>query len=242
MRLALTALYGRAAVVLSPSSAADRSLVELGVEPERIARWTRGVDAELFAPPLARESDGHVRVLYAGRLSSEKGIDLLAEAFLTAHAIEPRLSLVLAGGGPEEPRLRAQLGDRATFLGWLDRAALARAHAECDVFCFPSTTDTYGQAVLEAQASGLAVLAVAEGGPLDLVDDGRTGLLCPPDAQAFAAALVALARAPKRRQALGRAAAAAARGRTWDAALAELAAGYERATCVPATRELAHAA
>jgi glycosyltransferase involved in cell wall biosynthesis/predicted metal-dependent phosphoesterase TrpH len=242
VRTGLAVLYRRAAVVLSPSSAADASVINLGVEPERIARWTRGVDAALFRPQPARTTDDAVRVLYAGRLSTEKGIHLLTEAFELAHARDPRIQLVLAGGGPEEEHLRERLGRRATFLGWLDRQALAEAYATADLFCFPSRTDTYGQAVLEAQASGLPVIAVAEGGPLDLIDDGRTGLLFPPDPQALANALLELANAPARRDELGNAAAAVARRRTWRVAFAELAAGYERAVAGPAAREIVRAA
>ena len=65
-------------------------------------------------------------MLYAGRLSKEKGVELLADAFLEAHRRDPRLHLVLAGGGPEEGLLRERLGERATFLGWLSGDALAR--------------------------------------------------------------------------------------------------------------------
>jgi glycosyltransferase involved in cell wall biosynthesis/predicted metal-dependent phosphoesterase TrpH len=241
-RAGLTMLYRRATVVLSPGSAADASVAALGVEPERVARWTRGVDAELFRPQPPRSADGTVRVLYAGRLSTEKGVDLLAEAFLLARARDPRLHLMVAGGGPEEQSLRERLGRHATFLGWLDRQALAHQYATADLFCFPSRTDTFGQVVLEAQASGLAVIAVAEGGPLDLVDDGDTGMLCPPDPQAVADTLVDLATDPARRGALGAAAAAAAQRRTWQSCFSELAAGYERAVNAQPAREWAHAA
>ena len=78
---------------------------------------------------------------------------------------DPRLHLVLAGGGPEEDALRERLGEHATFLGWLEGDELARAYASADVFLFASRTDTFGQVLLEAQASGLPVVAVAEGGP-----------------------------------------------------------------------------
>jgi glycosyltransferase involved in cell wall biosynthesis/predicted metal-dependent phosphoesterase TrpH len=242
VRAGLTMLYGRATVLLSPSRAADASLATLGVEGGRIARWARGVDAELFRPQPRRSADGTLRVLYAGRLSTEKGLDLLAEAFLLAHARDTRIHLMLAGGGPEEQALRERLGRNATFLGWLDRQALARAHGVADLFCFPSRTDTYGQAVLEAQASGLPVVAVAEGGPLDLIDDGHTGVLCPPDPRALADALIDLAADAPRRAALGAAAAAAAHRRTWQACFSELAARYDRAVGTQRSREWAHAA
>ena len=111
-------------------------------------------------------------MLYVGRQTKEKGADLLADAFLAARARDPRLRLVLAGGGPEEQRLRERLGDAATFLGWLDGDALARVYASADVFLFASRTDTFGQVILEAQATGLPVVAVDEGGPASLIADG----------------------------------------------------------------------
>ena len=100
-----------------------RSLLGLGVDPARIGRWERGVDVARFDPAKADRDafPGEIKVLYAGRLTREKGVDLLAESFLRAHAADPRLHLLLAGGGPEEEELRARLGERATFLGWLER-------------------------------------------------------------------------------------------------------------------------
>ena len=82
---------------------------------------------------------------------------------------------MLAGGGPEEDALRARLGGAATFLGWLEGDELARAYADADLFLFCSQTDTFGQVVLEAQASGLPVVAVDAGGPSELIADGRSG-------------------------------------------------------------------
>ncbi|MBA3860521.1 MAG: glycosyltransferase, partial [Solirubrobacterales bacterium] len=134
-----------------------------------------------------------VSVLYVGRLTREKGADLLADAFLAARERDPRLHLVLAGGGPEEEALRERLGEHATFLGWLEGDALARAYASADLFLFASRTDTFGQVLLEAQASGTPVIAVAEGGPTSIVEDGVTGRLCPADVDALAGAVVELA-------------------------------------------------
>jgi glycosyltransferase involved in cell wall biosynthesis/predicted metal-dependent phosphoesterase TrpH len=230
MDAALAALYGLCEIVLSPSESADASLRALGVAPERIGRWDRGVDVARFDPSRRdpRSVPGEVTVLYAGRLTQEKGVDLLADAFLRAHARDPRLQLVLAGGGPEEGALRERLGARATFLGWLDSEELARAYASADLFLFASRTDTFGQVILEAQASGLPVVAVAEGGPLSLVEDGRTGLLRPADPDALAEAVVGLARSPRLRRRLAEAGLAAVGERTWERALERLAAGYRR--------------
>ena len=172
---------------------------------------------------------GEIKVLYAGRLTREKGVDLLAESFLRARDADPRLHLLLAGGGPEEDELRARLGEHATFLGWLGGEELARAYASADVFLFASATDTYGQVILEAGASGLPVVAVAEGGPAALVENRHTGLLCRPDPDHLAGALLQLASSPALRHQLGAAAVDAARGRSWERALGQLAAGYRRA-------------
>jgi glycosyltransferase involved in cell wall biosynthesis/predicted metal-dependent phosphoesterase TrpH len=227
---ALGAFYGAPSLVLSPSPAADRSLLALGVEPDRLGRWERGVDVDRFDPGKAAREDfpGEVKVLYAGRLTREKGVDLLAESFLRAHAADPRLHLLLAGGGPEEGELRARLGEHATFLGWLEGEGLARAYASADLFLFCSTTDTYGQVVLEAGASGVPVIAVAEGGPASLVENRHTGMLCQPDADHIAGTVLQLAASPLLRRHLGASAARAARDRSWERALEQLAAGYRR--------------
>ena len=231
MQAVQAALYGPARAVLSPSASADASLRALGIAADRVARWERGVDVSRFGPGRRGRLQlcGRLNVLYAGRLTKEKGADLLAESFAAARARDRRLHLVLAGGGPEEDRLRRRLGSHATFLGWLRGDALADAYASADVFLFCSRTDTYGQVILEAQASGLPVVAVAEGGPASLIEDGRTGVLCPPDAEILGAAVASLATSQRARARLAASALTAVRARTWERALAQLAAGYDAA-------------
>ena len=153
----------------------------------------------------------------------------MIDAFLHAREREPRLHLVLAGGGPEEGLVRERVGGAASFLGWLEGEQLARAYASADMLVFPSRTDTFGQVILEAQASGLPVAAVAAGGPLSLIEPRVSGLLCPPEATALGDALLELAGAPLLRERLGLAGVSAARARTWEAALERLGAGYRQA-------------
>jgi glycosyltransferase involved in cell wall biosynthesis/predicted metal-dependent phosphoesterase TrpH len=230
--MALSAFYRQCARVLSPSPASDESLVRLGIERSRVGRWGRGVDTSRFDPAL-RDADsypGRIKVLYVGRLTKEKGVDLLADAFVRAHRADPRLHLLLAGGGPEEEILRERLGDRATFLGWLDGTELPRVYASADIFLFCSRTDTFGQVLVEAGASGLPVVAVAEGGPASIVIDGETGRLCEPDAGLLAAAVRQLASSPSLRRKLGRQGLAAAHSRTWAASMEQLSEGYDRVT------------
>jgi glycosyltransferase involved in cell wall biosynthesis/predicted metal-dependent phosphoesterase TrpH len=230
-RVALRLFCRQCSIVLSPSPSADESLAGLGVERTRVARWVRGVDLDLYDPALRDSAayPGEIKVLYAGRMAMEKGIDLLAESFLRARERDPRLHLLLAGGGPEAETLRSRLGDAATFLGWLDRESLARAYASADMFIFCSRTDTFGQVILEAQASGLPVVAVAEGGPLSLIAHGHTGWLCPPDPESLPGAVAQLAASPFLRERIASAAISGLEGRTWDAALRQLACGYELA-------------
>ena len=226
--MGLSMFYGACDVVLSPSRATDERLNGLGIPDERIRRWDRGVDLNRFDPAHRDEAllRGEVNVLYAGRLSKEKGVDLLADAFLEAHRRDPRLHLSLAGGGPEEELLRARLGDHATFLGWLTGDDLARAYSSADAFLFASSTETFGQVVLEAQASGLPVVAVDRGGPACLIEHGETGLLAPPDVNALADAVLSMTGTPLLSERISRAALAAVRGRSWEAALDRLAAAY----------------
>lgn len=235
MRMALSAFYGQASVVLSPSAISDSALVELGIEAERIGRWDRGVDISRFDPAKRDEArfPAPVNVLYVGRQTKEKGVDLLAESFLRARQRDPRLHLVLAGGGPEQEALQARLGEHATFLGWQEGEQLARTYASADLFLFASETDTFGQVLLEAQASGLPVIAVGVGGPAELIDDGRTGVLCRPDADELASAVAGLASARGARDRLARGGLTAVRERTWERALGRLADGYLRALGLP---------
>jgi glycosyltransferase involved in cell wall biosynthesis len=246
----LAAFYGQCDAVLSPSTAADGRLHELGIAGERVGRWDRGVDLERFSPANRRAGgnrppgdcrdgnrppgDSRIDVLYAGRLTREKGADLLADSFLAARARDPRLHLLLAGGGPEEEALRSRLGRAATFLGWLEGDELAAAYASADLFLFCSATDTFGQVILEAQASGLPVVAVAAGGPLELVADGRSGVLCPARVDDLAAAVTKLAGSRAARARLARGGLAAVADRTWEASLAQLAAGWHLALAVSA--------
>jgi glycosyltransferase involved in cell wall biosynthesis/predicted metal-dependent phosphoesterase TrpH len=244
MALGVNAFYGACDLVLSPSPASDAALAAIGVDAAKLARWDRGVDCARFDPALRGQMDlpDAVNVLYSGRITREKGADLLADAFTLARRRDPRLHLLLAGGGPEQERLRERVGAAATFLGWLDGLDLARAYASADIFLFPSRTDTFGQVILEAQASGLPVVAVAAGGPLSLIEDRVSGLLCAPDAHALADAVLELADSPLLRERVAQAGVASVRERTWERALERLALGYRRVLASPASKEAADAA
>ncbi len=236
MALAVSTFYGACDVVLSPSRATDDALAAIGMPAERVLRWDRGVDTSRFRPALRERvrADGEILVMYSGRITREKGVELLAEAFLRARSQDPsgvggRLHLVVAGGGPEQQQLRERVGEHVSFLGWLEGDELAKAYADADVLLFPSETDTFGQVILEAQASGVPVIALAAGGPLSLIEDRVSGLLCDRDPQRLTDALLELASSPLLREHLTRGGLAAVRERTWERTLTRLADGYRRA-------------
>ena len=223
---ALGAFYGAPSLVLSPSPAADRSLLALGVDPARLAAGSAvsTSPASTRARPTARTTRRDQGSLRGPPDPGEGGRPACRELPAGAQR-RSRLHLLLAGGGPEEAELRARLGERATFLGWLEGEDLARAYASADIFLFCSTTDTYGQVVLEAGASGLPVVAVAEGGPASLVENRHTGMLCRPDADHIAGTVLQLAASPLLRRHLGASAVRAVQARSWERALEQLAGG-----------------
>ncbi|UFR05733.1 glycosyltransferase family 1 protein [Streptomyces sp. Go40/10] len=212
---------------LAPSNAARSDLEEHGVP--RVRLWPRGVDTVRFRPDhrdeaLRRElaPNGELIVGYVGRLAPEKHVELLAEVCGLAG-----VRLVVVGDGPSRAPLAEALPG-AVFLGRRTGGELARIFASLDLFVHTGPFETFCQTVQEAMASGVPVVAPAAGGPLDLVDHGRTGLLVPPrDATAVQEAVRALAADPARRAAYGAAARATVEDRTWAAVGDQLLAHYD---------------
>jgi phosphatidylinositol alpha 1,6-mannosyltransferase len=215
-------VHRQAARTLVPSSATHRQLEERGFPG--LAMWRRGVDSERFRPEHRSERlrrtlapNGEVLVGYVGRLAGEKRVELLA-----ALADLPGVKLVVVGEGPAEKRLRAMLPG-AAFLGFLDGTRLSEAYASLDVFVHTGADETFCQAVQEAMASGVPVVASAAGGPVDLVTPERTGLLFTPDSgEELRGCVVRLAADPELRAVWGAAGRAAVEHRSWTAVGDEL--------------------
>lgn len=209
-------LHRRCDRTLVPSTASFTQLDALGVGD--LHYWRRGVDSELFRPGRRDEQlrrdwspdPSHPIVGYVGRLAHEKEIHRLREV-----ADLPGISLVIVGDGPSRSSLERELPG-ATFTGMLHGPQLAAAYASLDVFVHTGTAETFCQTVQEAQASGVAVVAPAAGGPLDLVDHDHTGLLFDPAApHALRDAVASLTGDQIRRRRLSSAAATAVAGRSW---------------------------
>jgi glycosyltransferase involved in cell wall biosynthesis len=157
-------------------AAAKMKLFPRGIEPQfavedarRQAAWRERLGLRPGAPVL----------LWAGRLGREKNLDFLLRVFAAVAARRPDAHLVFAGDGPELKRLREECAEnpRIAFTGRLDRAELPHLYGLSDVFVFPSTTDTFGMVVLEAQACGLLAVVSDVGGPQELVARGETGFV-----------------------------------------------------------------
>jgi phosphatidylinositol alpha 1,6-mannosyltransferase len=236
-------VHNSAARTLVPSTESAAALDAHGVL--RVHMWRRGVDDVRFHPRhrsaglrRALAPNGEVLVGFVGRLAVEKQVDLLADASRL-----PGVRLVVVGDGPAAGTLRRSLPD-AAFVGVRHGAQLARLYASMDVFAHTGPYETFGQAVQEAMASGLPVVAPAAGGPIDLVDHERTGYLVPPfEAAGFTAAVARLAGSPSLRLAFGSAGRVAIEGRSWSAVGDELIGHYRAALELAASdRRLAVAA
>jgi phosphatidylinositol alpha 1,6-mannosyltransferase len=219
----LRAFHARARLTFCPSSA-TRELLRAHGFHDRLRIWSRGVDSAFFHPGRRKESvrqrlaPGADRILlYVGRLAPEKRVDLLVEAFQEIRALSRRrVALVLVGDGPSAPSLRRSATPDIRFTGYLRGIDLAEAYAAGDIFVFPSDTETFGNVVLEAMASGLPVVAPARGGVTETVREGETGVLVPPQhPRAFARAALALLQDEELRSRLSRGARSEAERRSW---------------------------
>lgn len=233
----VTRLHRRATLTLAPSSASTRQLEELGVD--RIRRWGRGVDAVRFAPEHRDEAwrasvaaHGERIIGYVGRLAPEKQVD-----DLRALADLPDTRLVIVGDGPSRAALEKAIPD-AVFTGHLSGAALAATMAGFDVFVHPGESETFGQTIQEALASGVPVVATGVGGPLDLVRSSVDGWLYKPgDLEDLRARVSDLVGDESKRQAFARAARDAVAGRTWEALTRDLVGHYREAAALRAMDE-----
>lgn len=221
--------YDQLDCIYAPSRATRDELVEKGIRAEKIRLYPRGIDVDRFHPSKRNGffdtySLAHgLRLLYVGRVSREKDLPLLVSAFRSLlRRFEP-IQLVVVGDGPylEEMKRDAE-GLPCLFTGYLEGEDLAAVYASSDLFVFPSATDTLGNVVLEAQASGLPVVVSDCGGPCENMADGHTGRVVPTgDLAAWVKALSELLEDPDRMRRMGREARRYMEERSFDAAFLE---------------------
>ncbi|HLZ60436.1 MAG TPA: glycosyltransferase family 1 protein [Ktedonosporobacter sp.] len=235
-------MHNQCNLTFCPSRSTATMLRKQGFENLRI--WPRGVDATLFRPERRSadlradwlkgrsEPDQKVILLYVGRISWEKNLQLLMQAYREMD--HSRCHLVMVGDGPAHAEIQQALADvPVTFTGYLTGQELATAYASADVFAFPSYTETFGQVVLEAMASGLPVVGLQAEGVRDLVEHEQTGLLL--DAQdlaheqqvlAYREHLTRLTLEQQTRHMMSDAALTEAHRHTWHEAMEQLVQGY----------------
>lgn len=227
--------HNRTACTLVPTDEGVAQLASQGFQ--RLGVLARGVDGTLFSPAqrrvTLRESWG-VRpedpvIAYVGRLAAEKNLGLAVEAFLAMRAVAPRAKFLLVGDGPERPSLERRHPD-FLWAGVRRGSELAAHYASADAFIFPSVTETFGNVVTEAMASGLVVLAYDYASTRQHVRSGRNGVAVPfDDAKAFVRAAVELMQAPATWPGLREAARKTAEGITWDAVVGTFENALEKA-------------
>lgn len=178
--------YGQMEEVMVPSTGTRDQLMSRGLPTEKMQPLPRWVDTETYSPELRNPTFwksrglglGSAVILYVGRVSREKGLDVLVRSFRELVDSGSGVSLAVIGDGPYREEMEAELsGYPVLFTGYLSGAQLQTGYASADLFVFPSATDTFGNVVLEAQASGLPVIVSDEGGPKELMLDGNTGLV-----------------------------------------------------------------
>ena len=178
--------YGQMEEVMVPSAGTREQLLSRGLPLERMKPLPRWVDTDVFSPDMRNPSFwksrgiglGRIVLLYVGRVSREKGLEMLVDAFRELVDNGASIALAIIGDGPYREEMEASLTAYPTlFTGYLGGEQLQKGYASADLFVFPSATDTFGNVVLEAQASGLPVIVSDEGGPRELMIDGETGLV-----------------------------------------------------------------
>lgn len=236
-------VHSQCALTFCPSPSTAAMLCMQGFEHLRI--WPRGVDTTLFQPErrsaemrlswlaTREEPENKTVLLYVGRVSWEKNLRLLVQAYREMN--HERCHLVIVGDGPALLEMQQELqGTPVTFTGYMSGEQLAAAYASADVFAFPSTTETFGQVVLEAMASGLPVVGLFAEGVCDLVEHEHTGLLLTPHrldedqlVSGYRSNLARLINDQRERQQMSMAALAEAQRRSWHEAMECLVRGYQ---------------
>ena len=219
--------YDQMDFVYVPSASTAKELTAKGINSDKIRMFPRGVDTEFFHPSHGNGSldslcpkENGWRLLYVGRVSKEKNLPLLVNVFKSLLQSTDNVNLVIVGDGPYREEMQQELeGTPAVFTGYLEGEKLASAFASCNLFVFPSTTDTFGNVVLEAQASGLPVIVTDCGGPQENLIRGETGLVAKgDDEESFLEGIRYILDRPEKMKQMGRAARVYAEGRCFETA------------------------
>jgi glycosyltransferase involved in cell wall biosynthesis len=218
--------YSQLDVVYVNSEDYRKCWVDRGIPRERLRILPRGLDTRLFHPSKRNEGfwkarglrEGEVGLLFVGRVSKEKNLDVLVAATRRLAETQTPARPLIVGDGPYMSEMKRLLPD-AIFTGYLGGEELAAAYASADIFVFPSTTDTFGNVVLEAQACAIPTIVSDVGGPRDLVQHGRDGFVTKAlDVPELAGAIRRLVEDSGLRERMGTAARGRVESRDWTEA------------------------
>ncbi|MBK9151350.1 MAG: glycosyltransferase family 1 protein [Saprospiraceae bacterium] len=176
--------YNRCNKVLVPTEVISRDLIDMDINPALLQLWPRGINTGVFHPGVHDGydfegiiSEDRPNILFASRLVWEKNLKTLIALYKYAGKMAANYNFIIAGDGLAYEELKSEMPD-AVFTGQLERKKLAALYAACDVFVFPSITETFGNVVAEAMASGLPCVIADGGGSSSLVRDGVNGFKC----------------------------------------------------------------
>jgi glycosyltransferase involved in cell wall biosynthesis len=223
LKNSLKTFYNQCDIVYVPSKTMMRELTTSGIRPEILKLWQRGIDRKLFSPirrniQLVQNITGNERpcVLFVSRLVWEKNVQILIDLYKLVEQLHLKYNFIVVGDGMAREEMEKQMPN-AHFLGFMAHEQLANVYASCDVFLFPSTTETFGNVVLEAMASGLPCIVANGGGSRDFIEDGYNGYRCEQDnAQDFLNRIWEILSNPELAQSLSQQAVEASRKYTWE--------------------------
>jgi glycosyltransferase involved in cell wall biosynthesis len=199
--------------------------------------WSRGIDAELFSPEHRDEQfiednnlENKISILYVGRIAREKNLSLLMDSFKSLkQKYNNKIELIITGDGPELKSLKKKAPDNIIFTGFKNGLELSQIYASADIFAFPSVTETYGNVIIEAMASGLPVVAVLAGGVKENLLNRYNGLAVEKnDPREFSLKLEKLILNDKLRKSLAHNARQYALEQSWDQVFENLHQSYQQ--------------
>ncbi len=182
----LSRIYNASTHTFAPSSPLQEFLIDLGINQNKVSVLGRGVDVEKFSPQYAAQTPDVFpfntdtkKILFVGRLEPEKEVTVLVKLYKAFENSNRDIQFVIVGDGSKLSYLKSKM-PCAHFTGKLTGEELSIAYAKSDIFLFPSTTETFGNVIREAMASGVPAVAAKAGGPIDIIKDGENGYLIEP--------------------------------------------------------------
>lgn len=224
--------HNKADLTTCPSDVTRDYLLDIGIAPVKV--FTRGVDRKVFSPSFRSinlrktwDAENKTVFLYVGRISGEKDIYVLCQAYkYLSEEVREKTKLVITGDGPILKKLIRNYPE-ITFTGQLTGVELSKHYASSDVFVFPSASETFGNVCLEAMSSGLPAIVVNQGGVKTFVKDRVNGLVVEPkDSEEFQKAMVLMVLNSNLRNSLTVKAIETAKERTWDEVFSKLLLDY----------------